>query len=308
MIEVQKLSKTFAGVYAIQKLSFQIQKGEIVGFLGQNGAGKSTTLRILTGYLPPSEGGAKIDGLDIETFSQKTREKIGYLPESVPLYPELRVREFLRFRAGLKDLRQPNKEIDQVIEKTALKEHEEQIIGTLSKGYRQRVGLADALLGRPPILLLDEPTEGLDPTQIGATRHLLKDLASEHTVLLSTHLLPEVERLCARVLLLHKGKLVADIARNKEGGWGAPPKPALVVSFSSPPKEIVKKLSGLSGVSSVAPKEEDSFELVLEEGREVQDELIALCASQGLKLRSMALKEKRTLEEVFMMHTTQEAS
>ncbi len=211
MIEVSHLAKRYGSKLAVDDISFEVGKGDVVGFLGPNGAGKSTTLRILSGFLGMSQGTVKIAGHDIVAEPFRAREAIGYMPESVPLYPEMRVVEYLAFRAELKRVgrRARRAQVDLAMEKANVTDVATTLIGKLSKGYRQRVGLADALVARPPILILDEPTAGLDPNQIREVRSLIKGLGTEHTVLLSTHILSEVESSCSRVLVIAKGKLVA---------------------------------------------------------------------------------------------------
>src|ERR1700761_716941 len=211
MIEVENLSKTYSGFRAVQGINFHVDKGEIVGFLGPNGAGKSTTMKILSGYLPPTDGKIRIAGFDVVTESIEVRKRIGYMPENVPLYTDMRVNEFLRFRAELKKVagKKIKERVELVKERTSLKDVENKIIGTLSKGYRQRVGLADAMVHDPDLLILDEPTIGLDPNQIRAVRDLIKDLGKHHTILLSTHILPEVELTCGRVVVINRGRIEA---------------------------------------------------------------------------------------------------
>src|SRR3984957_3111532 len=211
MIEVENLSKTYSGFRAVQGISFHVNKGEIVGFLGPNGAGKSTTMKVLAGYLPPTDGKIRIAGFDVVTDSIEVRKRIGYMPENVPLYTDMRVNEFLRFRAELKQVarRKIKDRVETVKQWCSLKDVENKIIGTLSKGYRQRVGLADAMVHDPELLILDEPTIGLDPNQIRAVRDLIKDLGKRHTILLSTHILSEVELTCNRVLVINRGKIEA---------------------------------------------------------------------------------------------------
>ena len=211
MIKVDHLAKRYADVYAVNDISFEVHQGEILGLLGPNGAGKTTTMRILTCYMPATSGTATVAGYDVFRESINVRKQIGYLPENVPLYPEMRVREYLSFRAKLKRVpaRERKTKIDECIEKCRIKEVQNQIVGTLSKGYRQRVGLADTLVNDPKILILDEPTIGLDPNQIRQVRQLIKELGEKHTILLSTHILPEVEMLCGRVIIVNKGKIVA---------------------------------------------------------------------------------------------------
>lgn len=209
MIHVNGLTKYFGDYAAIQDVSFDVPKGTVVGFLGPNGAGKSTTMRILAGYLTATTGSATIDGYDVFWNPLEARRRIGYLPENCPLYPEMRVEEYLYFRAGLKGLShaQSRTRVGFGLERCWLTDVRRQLIGTLSKGYRQRVGLADALLADPPVLILDEPTAGLDPAQIRETRKLIRELGDQHTILLSTHILPEVEMTCDSVILIHQGRV-----------------------------------------------------------------------------------------------------
>src|SRR6266516_1840598 len=211
IIEVENMTKRYAGHAAVDGISFTVQGGEIVGFLGPNGAGKSTTMRILACYLPASYGTARVAGFDVFTQADEVRRRIGYMPENNPLHLDMRVREYLKFRARLKGLgcRRSRKRVEVVMRQCGLTEVSRKIIGQLSKGYRQRVGLADALVHEPELIILDEPTIGLDPHQIRAVRQLIKDLARHHTVLLSTHILSEVEMTCNRVLIIHQGKILA---------------------------------------------------------------------------------------------------
>lgn len=212
MIRVDNLVKYYGEYPAVRGVSFEVPKGRVVGFLGPNGAGKSTTMRILAGFLTASSGRASIAGKDVFSDPIAARRNIGYMPESCPLYPELRVSEYLKFRGGLKGLgwSTRRKRIDYVLDRCWLKDVRTQLIGTLSKGYRQRVGLADALLADPPVLILDEPTAGLDPTQIRETRKLIRELGREHTMLLSTHILTEVEMTCDSAVIIHQGVVAED--------------------------------------------------------------------------------------------------
>src|SRR5437764_7046825 len=211
MFHVQNLTKYYGDYPAVRDVSFTIPKGQIVGFLGPNGAGKSTTMRILAGYLAATSGSASIDGIDVFWHPVAARRRIGYMPENCPLYPEMRVREYLHFRAGVKGLHgaRRRQRIDYVLGRCWLTDVDRQLVGTLSKGYRQRVGLADALLTDPAVLILDEPTAGLDPTQIRETRNLIRELGQEHTLILSTHILPEVEMTCNRLIIIHQGRVAA---------------------------------------------------------------------------------------------------
>lgn len=211
MIEVQNLTKRYRDRSAIEGLTFSVNEGEILGFLGPNGAGKSTTMKILTGFLPPSMGTAKVAGFDVFEQPLEVKRRIGYLPETPPLYPEMTVRGYLKFVAELKKLpgRGLKAELDRVAGLTGLSDIMDRVIQNLSKGYKQRVGIAQALLGSPPVLILDEPTEGLDPSQRADVRSLIKGLAGKHTLILSTHILPEVTMTCEKVLIIHQGKMVA---------------------------------------------------------------------------------------------------
>lgn len=209
MIHVKNLCKFYGDFQAVHDVSFDVPKGQVVGFLGPNGAGKSTTMRILAGYLTATSGFASIDGIDVFWNPVEVRRRIGYMPESCPLYPEMRVVEYLTFRAGIKGLHGSSraKRVDECMERCWLGGVKSQIIGSLSKGYRQRVGLADSLLADPPVLILDEPTAGLDPTQIRETRKLIRDLGDRHTILLSTHILSEVEMTCDQAIIINRGRV-----------------------------------------------------------------------------------------------------
>src|SRR5436305_4822130 len=255
MINVQNLTKYYGDYAAVRDVSFAVPRGQVVGFLGPNGAGKSTTMRILAGYLAATSGRATIDGLDVFWDSVEVRRRIGYMPENCPLYPELRVTEYLRFRAGIKGLSRAQRRtrIDYVLQRCWLADVRRQLIGTLSKGYRQRVGLADALLAEPPVLILDEPTAGLDPAQIRETRGLIRELGKEHTVLLSTHILPEVEMTCDSVIIIHRGRVVEssplDELARKAGGHQA----VVVVESEQPiDTESILQLGGVSRIENEA--------------------------------------------------------
>src|SRR5579863_6998506 len=211
MIEVSNLTKRYTGHTAVSDISFTVGRGEIVGLLGSNGAGKSTTMRILSCFLPASSGTARVAGFDVFTQADEVRRRIGYMPENNPLYPDMRVREYLKFRARIKGLtrKKVRERVDVVTEQCSLADVDRKIIGTLSKGYRQRVGLADALVHEPELVILDEPTIGLDPNQIRSVRQLIRSLAGSHTVLISTHILPEAEMMCSRMLIMYDGKILA---------------------------------------------------------------------------------------------------
>lgn len=211
MIELQGLSRRYGSRLAVDDVSFRVEPGQIVGFLGPNGAGKTTTLRMVTGYLAPTSGEIRIDGIDALTNSMQARARLGYMPEGVPLYKEMRVVEYLRHRGALKNVTNVSEAVDRALDLAGVADAKRRIIAQLSKGYRQRVGLADALLADPPILILDEPTSGLDPNQVRHFRDLIRNFAGQKTVLLSTHILSEVEAVCDRVIIIREGKKVADL-------------------------------------------------------------------------------------------------
>lgn len=254
MIEVNHLTKRYSGRTAVDSISFEVEKGEIVGFLGPNGAGKSTTMRILTCFLSASEGSARVAGFDIYDQSIEVRKHLGYMPENVPLYLDMRVAEYLLFRARLKGLRyrEGRKSVEEVMDICSLSEVSHKMISTLSKGYRQRVGLADALINKPDLLILDEPTNGLDPNQIRQSRELIRQLGEEHTILLSTHILSEVEMTCGRVVIIDQGRVRASdspqelIRRLRRPG-------ELILEMKGDAEKIVPKIKAISGVSEVEP-------------------------------------------------------
>lgn len=254
MIKVEKLTKRFGGYTAVDGIDFQVEKGEIVGFLGPNGAGKSTTMRMLSGYLPPTSGKAEVAGFDVFADSLRAREHIGYMPENVPLYLDMRVHEFLRYRAALKGVpgRRLKERVGDVLELCGLKEVEKKLIGNLSKGYRQRVGLADAMSHEPDLLILDEPTIGLDPNQIRLVRDLIRNLRRHHTILLSTHILPEVEMLCSRVIIINKGRIEAlDTPQNLRAHLGE----AALILFDAvvpDPRAAASALRSFDSIQSVS--------------------------------------------------------
>lgn len=256
MIEVKNLTKQYGSVCAVNGVSFSVGEGEIVGFLGPNGAGKTTTIRVLTCFHPATSGTASVAGFDVFSQSMRVRENVGYLPESVPLYLEMRVREYLQFRSKLRgiDASKRQSTIDRVAERCWIKDVISRPIGQLSKGYRQRVGLADALLHNPKVLILDEPTVGLDPTQIRETRTLIRDLAAEHTVMLSSHILPEVEATCQRLVIINKGRIVAS-GTPDELRQRVTRSSRLIAELKGAEKDIaggIRKLSGVEGVEAVA--------------------------------------------------------
>ena len=309
MIHVSKLTKYYDDYAAIRDVSFDVPAGQIVGFLGPNGAGKTTTMRILAGYSTASSGKATIDGLDVFWRPVEVRRRIGYMPESCPLYPEMRVNEYLRFRAGIKGIHggKQSKRVAYVMERCWVKDVQRQLIGTLSKGYRQRVGLADALLGDPPVLILDEPTAGLDPTQIRATRQLIRELGKEHTILLSTHILSEVEMTCDAVIIIRRGQVVASsslaLLTDQAGGQ------VIVVVESDAPMDTaaIQKLSGVVRMESEPAPSGNRMRIVLDGRKGLTTHLSALAIKQGWAIREVR-PQKRTLEEMFMELVEEEAT
>ena len=308
MIEVSNFSKTYAGFKAVRDISFHVNKGEIVGFLGPNGAGKSTTMKVLAGYLPPTDGRIQVAGFDVVADSLEVRRRVGYMPENVPLYTDMRVDEFLRFRAALKGV--PSKRVKDRVETVKglcnLKDVQRKIIGTLSKGYRQRVGLADAMVHDPDLLILDEPTIGLDPHQIRSVRELIRDLGKHHTILLSTHILSEVEATCNRVLILNRGKIEAsdtpgNLTRLVRGGGAVllevnPNGAVLKDAFASlPDVEEVEVISQETTTPWITAKVYSKAGAVTD----IRDGLYSVIQRNGWGLREMS-RTRATLEDVFV--------
>lgn len=310
MITVTNLTKYYADNLALDNVSFEVKGGDIVGFLGPNGAGKSTTMKIITCFLPPSGGNAVVAGYDILTKPMDVRRHIGYMPENVPLYTEMRVKEYLHFRAKIKDV--PRKErlcrVEKVMERCWLTTVQRQTIGTLSKGYRQRVGLADAMVADPDILILDEPTIGLDPNQVRQVRTLIKEVGQDHTVLISTHILPEVEMICDRVIIINGGRIAMQASLEdlrRESGLQA----EYYVELSGPAEKALAVLRAVPGAHEVrehAPHHTspDASAFVMRlgggTGGGTGGEAIAgAVAAAGLGLREMRRRE-RTLEDVFV--------
>ncbi len=301
MIEVQNLSKYYGSYCAVNGISFGVREGEIVGFLGPNGAGKTTTIRVLTCFHPASSGTASIAGHDVFSQSMQVRREVGYLPESVPLYLEMRVREYLNFRAKLRGLNSNQRAaaIGRVAERCWIKDVIDRPIAHLSKGYRQRVGLADALLHNPRVLILDEPTVGLDPTQIRETRSLIRDLAKEHTVMLSSHILPEVEATCQRIVVIAKGKIVAsgtvDELRNRVTGESR-----LIAEIKGNEGEVTSGIKQLSGVTDVRVTASNGWtRATVSTKTDQREEIFKLAAQRGWPLRELR-REIATLEDFFV--------
>ncbi|MFN7959941.1 MAG: ATP-binding cassette domain-containing protein [Thermoanaerobaculia bacterium] len=308
MIEAQDLSRKYGDFTAVHDVSFAVDEGEIVGILGPNGAGKTTTIRMITGFLPPTTGRVLVGGRDLFSEPVPVRRQIGYLPENVALYPEMRVREYLAYRAALEGMRRPDakRRIGEVVERCLLTEVEGQIIGTLSKGYRQRVGLATAILHEPGVLVLDEPTVGLDPKQIVAIRELIRELGERRTLLLSTHILPEVELLCSRVLIIDRGKIIDQGTPEKlRERWRGNPR--LRVTLKDAPagaSEVLGQLPGAVGVTDLAP---GSFRVECDREADLREAVFRTAVAQGWVLLELA-EQKTSLEDIFVRLTTQDAA
>ena len=312
MIEVNNLSKTFHNLKAIDGVTFRVDKGEILGFLGPNGAGKTTTMRIITGYMPASGGNARVAGFDVYEQSLEARKRIGYLPESPPLYHEMIVRSYLRFVSKIKGVPPKQREagIDDVISKCRLQEVSHRIIGRLSKGYKQRVGLAQALLGDPEVLVLDEPTIGLDPKQINDVRQLIKGLAGSHTVILSTHILPEVSMTCNRVVIIDRGKIIAvDTPENLTSKLRGAERIYLEAVGSA--EALKTTLEAVPGVNKVMMEgqtnETVKFHVESLLSRDVRRDLASAIVQAGFGLLEMHTVTM-SLEEVFIKLVTSEDS
>lgn len=310
MIEAEGLTKFYGSLPAIRDVTFQVEQGEVVGFLGPNGAGKSTTIRILTCYMPPTMGAARVDGLDCFEQSLDVRRKVGYLPENVPLYADLTVRRFLRFAAGAKgvEAKKIEAETSRVVGICGLEKVANRIIAHLSKGYKQRVGLAQALINNPPVLVLDEPTIGLDPTQIIEIRHLIQELREEHTVLLSSHILPEVAQICQRVIIINKGRIIAtDTPSNLTTELQ---KSAQIhLQIQDRVAEMAESLEKLDGVQKVIVREEDKGRMLVEtdRSRDLRPEIARLVVQSGAGLLELKVMDL-SLEDIFMQLVTEEPS
>src|SRR6266403_2230089 len=303
MIKVERLTKKYAGVTAISNLSFEVAKGEIVGFLGPNGAGKSTTMRILSSFLPATSGFASIANCNVFKESLKARAHLGYLPENVPLYGDMRVGEYLRYRGSLKGLhgKRLRRRVDTVKELCSVKEVENRLIANLSKGYRQRVGLAEALIHEPDLLILDEPTIGLDPNQIRQVRELIKSLGERHTILLSTHILSEVEATCSRVIIINRGRIEAsDTPENLVNQLRTSGLLRLEVKCASEdPVSYLSEVSGVREVRTVSEGEWRSCEIRIEANTDPREQIFRLAVQRQWVIRELS-KERATLEDAFV--------
>jgi len=314
MITVKELTKRYARNTAVDHISFEIQKGQIVGFLGPNGAGKTTTMRMLTCFLPPTAGTATVAGFDVLEEPMEVKKRIGYLPETPPLYPEMRTGEYLEFVGSLKGLRKPelSKRVDHVCERCAVADVRDKLISKLSKGYRQRVGLAQAIIHNPEVLILDEPTAGLDPKQINETRDLIKSLAGDHTIILSTHILPEVEQTCEQVIIINKGKVIATDSVNNLQNRARGAESVIVevagrngAVDSAPIQSLLEKVSGVSKVLFREKREaRHVFEVESGKGRMVRGDLARAVVEAGWDLNELR-PSAMSLEEVFLQLTGQ---
>jgi ABC-2 type transport system ATP-binding protein len=312
VIEVQHLTKRYGRITAVDDVSFRVERGEILGFLGPNGAGKTTTMRILTGYMPATEGRAVVAGFDVFNEPLEAKRRTGYLPETPPLYPDMTVREYLDFVARIKAVPSAERKsrVDAVMERTRVADMATRHCAKLSKGYRQRVGLAQALIHNPEVLILDEPTAGLDPKQIIETRRLIKGLGGDHTIILSTHILPEVSQTCNRIVIINKGRVVAvDTPDNLTARLRG--SETLYVQVDAMGADAEGMLSSIPGVTRVSTSDRrDSiagFEVDSESGRDVRRELAAAIVNRGwglLELRPMRMG----LEEIFLKVITEDAA
>jgi ABC-2 type transport system ATP-binding protein len=310
VIEVQHLTKRYGPVTAVDDVSFSVQRGEILGFLGPNGAGKTTTMRVLTGYMPPTDGKAVVAGYDVFEQPIEAKRRTGYLPETPPLYPDMTVRDYLSFVSRIKGVPRAERtaRVNEMMEKTRIADVANRHCGKLSKGYRQRVGLAQALMHNPDVLILDEPTAGLDPKQIIETRQLIKALAGDHTIILSTHILPEVSQTCQRVVIINRGKVVAvDTPDNLTSRLrGSETMYLQVDAAGADAGSVLQRVSGVTRVAVTDTKQQIvGYEVDSEAGRDVRRELAAAIVGRGwglLEMRPMRL----SLEEIFLHVTTEE--
>ena len=311
MIEVRNLTKNFGNFPAITDISFNVEQGEILGFLGPNGAGKSTTMKIITGFLPPSSGTVTVAGYDIVTESLDARRHIGYLPETVPLYTDMTVSDYLEFMGKIRGMssHRVKQRIDDVIQNVHIEDYRSTIIEKLSKGFRQRVGIAQAILHEPDVLVLDEPTIGIDPIQIVETREMIKELGGEHTVIISTHILPEVSMICERVIIIHEGQI---IAVDKPANLGSRLSGAdrILLDIKGPQQDVLAGLRGVDGVEDVERERAEqrgvsTYTIVAQQGVDVRPKLATKVVESGwdlMRLEAIGM----SLEEIFLRLTTEE--
>ncbi len=309
MIEADKLTKYYGNFLAIKDVSFRVKKGEIVGFLGPNGAGKTTTMRILTGFMPPSDGVAHVAGFNIQTESFDVRRHIGYLPESVPLYKEMTVRSFLRFSASIRGItgRRKNDRVKEVIHLCRLDDYTNSPIAKLSKGYRQLVGVAQSIVHEPDVLILDEPTIGIDPRQVVHIRNLIKELGKEHTVILSSHILPEVSQVCSRIMVMDHGKIVA-VDRPENLSARLKSAQRYEIEAKGPEEKIIAVLSKVKGVSKATMEgtgKKRRYIVESRHGKDIRDELSSAIVASGFRLLGLKAQDM-SLEDIFLSLTTKE--
>ena len=309
MIQASGLTHYYGPNPAIQDVSFNVKKGEILGFLGPNGAGKTTTMRIITGFMPPTRGKVTLGGYDVVEKSLETRRRIGYLPETVPLYTDMNVTSYLRYMGTLRGMspKTVGRRTDEVVDLCRLGDYRKTIIGKLSKGFRQRVGIAQAIIHEPEVLVLDEPTIGIDPIQVVETRRVIEDLGKSQTVVLSSHILPEVSMLCQRVLIIHEGKIVAeDTPQNLAEGLQSVER--LEVEVGGPVKEVLTALREVSGVTDVTHKsvgQQELYHIQARSGQDVRDGISRAVVGNSWSLLSMQSVDM-SLEEIFLRLTTRE--
>ena len=304
-IEIININKNYGNQKALNQINFNIPEGEIVGFLGPNGAGKSTLMKIITGFIPPDEGKVKICGYEINEFSYKIRQLVGYLPEHNPLYLDMYVKEYLSFVAGLYHLKNKNTRVADMIEVTGLSVEKHKKIGALSKGYRQRVGLAQALLPDPDVLILDEPTTGLDPNQIIEVRELIKNLGKEKTILLSTHIMQEVKAICERVIIIHKGNIVADNEASKLTTKTVSNEQSIHIEFAtSVPIDTLKQVKSIDRINKIGQR---TYQITSNSKEDIRPELFRLAVANNLVILTLA-KDDQSLEDVFHSLTNDSGS
>ena len=309
MIQAEGLTHYYGPYSAIQDVSFGVRKGEILGFLGPNGAGKTTTMRIITGFMPPTHGTVTLDGYDVVEQSLDARRRVGYLPETVPLYTDMSVNGYLRYMGTLRGMspKHIKARLGEVVDVCRLGDYRKTQIGKLSKGFRQRVGIAQAILHEPQVLVLDEPTIGIDPIQVVETRRLIKELGNDQTVVLSSHILPEVSMLCDRVLIINEGRIVAeDTPKNLAAGLQGVER--LEVEVGGPAAEVLPVLKGIKDVNDVAHVNNDgrhTYTIQAQAGKDLRDEISQAVIRNGWSLRSLQMVGM-SLEEIFLRLTTHE--
>jgi len=303
LIQVKDLSKNYGSFQALSEISFQARRGEILGFLGPNGAGKTTTMRILTGYMPPTAGSAQVAGFDVIDDSLEVRKRVGYLPETVPLYPELSAKEYLTFMGSLRRVPDLDDRVDEVLTEVGLQDRAESYAGNLSKGLRQRLGLAQALLHQPEVLILDEPTIGLDPAQVIGVRDLIREVGADRTVMLSTHILSEAQQICDRVLIINQGRIVAeDTPNNLQAQLAGATR--IRIRTSSDSESLVKLLGNLSDIDEIRPIE-GGVEVSGPPGKDLRPLIARMVVESGLDLLELSASSV-SLERIFLQLTQEQ--